>query len=863
MVRPEPANWLDKVIAKTAPAEAPEADFAAWRQAHPEALKTLAQRAQRKSQSPTGRPGAIEFGRDIMRSPIAKLAVAAVLVAGVVVLVSHLTGHQSTHPEPKPYVAEQMPAMAPETPDNTAANELTQAKALYAQRDVTGLLSLLATGQSETKMKVAEYLGEIGGATALSALQSFAAQWQGPVDANPFQNAIDAIEERLAQPQPTQVEAVEPNTTSAERNAAPAEPNTVSIASVPLSDPITGASGMVLDKLTQAPIAGAIVGFQLSDPNTCAETDASGEFVLTGLPPSERVYICIIAQGYVSKRIVTRIARDQITAGVLIELDRSSRVEGRVTDPAGHPIADATVKTFYFTNRPVVTGADGHFEIDGLSPVVESYMLETTHPEYPAVDVRFAPGAAGQAVRQDVVLTPGVDVYGRVTDPNGQPLAGVTVGNTASRSMWNCISSQTDAEGWYRLDNVDMGELILWAVHSRYALHVQHATLPKGRSEERIDIQLQTPAPLPCRIVDEAGEPVPGVYIAVHEYNGVSSLDRTHYTSDADGWFIVPNAPSEGTISLQPFGAEIAGETQRFELGQDECIVVVRRAGRIYGRVVAEATGEPIPEFRVKLTTTSVGEQTYGYWALWNREGVTFKSREGLFDTGEDELPVGAAFRMTVFAQGYDALTLDPVAVQSISEDPNRTEFRLPAETLTAGVVVDARGNPVNGATVAVYAQSERWEPTHWRKFGTDASGVFVISGMSRDQQYLFITATGFAPHCGLRSELEAADDRPARIVLDVAARAFGVVVDEQGLPRPGLRVEVAKTRDDNDELLDQRYPVVRRSATTDKNGYYELSELPVGRCMVYLQSASGGDLGSKWATFSPGQTTEVNFGGD
>ena len=32
-------------------------------------------------------------------------------------------------------------------------------------------------------------------------------------------------------------------------------------------------------------------------------------------------------------------------------------------------------------------------------------------------------------------LTVGADVFGRVTDPNGQPLAGVTVGNTTSRAM--------------------------------------------------------------------------------------------------------------------------------------------------------------------------------------------------------------------------------------------------------------------------------------------------------------------------------------------------------------------------------------------------------------------------------------------
>jgi len=798
-----------------------------------------------------------------MRNPMAKLAIAALLLVAVLFLANHLIGRESLTSEPKPELVEITPVPAPATERDTILRELALAQTLYTQGDVAGLLLLLETGQYETKMKVALYLGEIGDASALSALQIFAAQWQGAADANPFQQAIDAIEERLAQAQEADAETAEPNTlpAAAEPDVVSTEPNTVSVEAPVANEPVTGIAGVILDKLTQEGIAGATVAHLLSDPNSCTETSPSGQFLLMGLRPSERQYISIIASGYVSRRVVTRVAQDQLTEGILIELDRSSHLEGRVTDPEGRPLAGATVKTFFFTNRPAVTGPDGHFEIDGLSPVVDEYSLHTTHPDYPAVSLRFTPGAAGQTVRQDVVLTPGVDVYGRVTDPNGLPLAGVTVGNTASRSMWNCLTSQTDEQGWYRLENVDVGELVLWAVHPRCALHVQHTTLAEGASEEQIDIQLQTPVPLPCRVVDDTGEPVPGVRVVVHEYNGVSNLDGTQYTSDGDGWFVIHNAPSEGTIRLNPFGAGISGQLQQFELGQEECIVVVRRAGRIYGKVLAEATGEPVTEFTVKMTATQTGEKTYGYRALWNREGVTFHSREGWFDTGDEDIPVGAAFRMTVFAQGYDALTLDPAVVQPISEDPNRTEFCLPATTLTAGVVVDAQGHPIEGATVAVYAKSERWEPGHWRKFGADASGVFVISGVSDDQQYLFVTAPGFAPHCGLRNELETADSKPAKIVLAVAASAFGIVVDEQGLPRPGLRVEIRKTRDQNDKLLYDRYPEVSRSATTDENGYYEMSELPVGRCMVYLKSASGDDLGSQWATFEPGQTTEVNFG--
>jgi outer membrane lipoprotein-sorting protein len=92
MVRPKEANWLDKAIRNTAPGEPPQPDFAAWRQAHPEALKVLAQRAQRKTQSPAGSPAVIEFGRRIMRSPIAKPAIAAAVVLAVLGGIHYLGG---------------------------------------------------------------------------------------------------------------------------------------------------------------------------------------------------------------------------------------------------------------------------------------------------------------------------------------------------------------------------------------------------------------------------------------------------------------------------------------------------------------------------------------------------------------------------------------------------------------------------------------------------------------------------------------------------------------------------------------------------------------------------------------------------
>jgi len=660
---------------------------------------------------------------------------------------------------------------------------------------------------------------------------------------------VDPAPEEPAAQVPASVE------TSTERQDA-------NITPTPTPQPPTGVAGIVVNKLTQQPVPGAMVWYGLPDPNAPVYADERGRFVLTRIEPREQAFLSLIAPGYVSQRIATNVVEGRITDNIRFELVPSSRVKGTVTDQVGSPIAGATVGTFFFTNRPVVTAEDGRYEIDGLNPITGSYSLHVTHPDYPAVSISFTPAAAGQTVYQDVVLQPGIDVYGTVTDAQDRPVEGATVGNTTSGAMWNCIRDETDREGQFRLENVDLGELVLWAVHSDCALYVEYATLQSGQDTVRMDIRLAPPVPLRVRVVDQMDEPVAGVFVVISEYNGVRNLSRQRPTTDADGWVVIPNGPSEGMVVLYAFGSNISREDHEFELGQEQYIVRVNRAGRIYGKVVSAATREPIDDFTVKMTFSQVARASSGYSATWYREGIAFQSSDGFFDTGRESLPVGGSYRVTVFAEGYDPLTLDPVEVQSICEDPNRTQFELTAATLLPGLVVDAQGRPIENATIAVFSDLERNEPMYWRTFTTDTDGVFVIAGIAKEQHYVYITAPGYAPYYCHRTELEAEGDMPARIVLTKGATIFGTVVDPQGRPRIGLTVSITKT---SDVQTGPDYPRLanRKSTETDPNGRYELSELSPGACDVRLSGPGNITLATKSVQLEAGRATQVDFGNE
>jgi hypothetical protein len=77
-------NRLDDALAKAIGCEKREPDFAKWQQDHPEAMQMLKSQATRQARSRR----LLDIGRIIMRSPMSKLAAAAIIIVAVVVSIS-------------------------------------------------------------------------------------------------------------------------------------------------------------------------------------------------------------------------------------------------------------------------------------------------------------------------------------------------------------------------------------------------------------------------------------------------------------------------------------------------------------------------------------------------------------------------------------------------------------------------------------------------------------------------------------------------------------------------------------------------------------------------------------------------------
>ncbi len=77
MKRPENDKWLDDALAETIGSEKTKPNFDKWKQGHPEAVKMLTSRADKEA---SASPSPLSIRKMIMKSPITKLAAAAVII---------------------------------------------------------------------------------------------------------------------------------------------------------------------------------------------------------------------------------------------------------------------------------------------------------------------------------------------------------------------------------------------------------------------------------------------------------------------------------------------------------------------------------------------------------------------------------------------------------------------------------------------------------------------------------------------------------------------------------------------------------------------------------------------------------------
>ncbi len=377
-------------------------------------------------------------------------------------------------------------------------------------------------------------------------------------------------------------------------------------------------SGYVLSAGTTEPLQGATV----AAAGRTVQTNAEGYFSLAGLPAGDQTLLASKA-GYESTSVVAQVRASQLgNAGSILLAQSTSGavVRGKVFDAGTRQgLAGTQVSFSGSANYSVVSGADGSFELPGITP--GSYSLVFHKSGYTDVSGTLtAPAGSLTDVQQGLTLSGAAQddtpapIAGRVIDAaSGQPIAGAQLALAGGAT----IVSGTD--GAFSFAGVARGSHELVASAGGYQARTFSFTFAPGPAGDLGALQLfaanggasPTTLTLIGRVIDAVdNHALPGAVVNVTE-TGES------VTADSEGRFTVSGLTTLAfNVSIsaadhepRSFGATASGYGQvsgTFALpplgGDDTATTSILR-----GTVVDSLTGEPIADARVDIAGTTAG----------------------------------------------------------------------------------------------------------------------------------------------------------------------------------------------------------------------------------------------------------------
>jgi protocatechuate 3,4-dioxygenase beta subunit len=438
----------------------------------------------------------------------------------------------------------------------------------------------------------------------------------------------------------------------------------------------------------------------------------------------------------------------------------AGKFSGAVLDAQGNPVADAAVEYYQYPTRPamgsfdleskghVLTDGQGAFELPAYSG--QGLILVTKAGMAPAWRSLYsAPSGA-----QKIVLAASAALSGTVVDDAGQPVADaqIWVGSALNKAMNDngqpnfvfgkiargLFSARTSADGKFSFENFPADAQASLAVKKPgMAMHqnanpVRYDQLPFHAGQKDITLTLDPAGSVTGKVVvRDTGQPLASARVSLMPVTpGLASFsfDPGTIFSAADGSFQIPDV-SAGSYRLT---AEFTNEPVADWVADAVPVTV--------------ASGQAAPDVQIKASKGGVVEVTVrgsknhellaNASVSLNSQDFSRASTTGTNGVAIFRLPPG---QFSVFANKPDwSQAQTPVIVTEGQTNQTRIELGEPFKV--TGVLRDASGAPVAGATVGVF-------PDYWNG-GTgsksDADGHYSLSwekpswaGMQNQSFYL------------------------------------------------------------------------------------------------------------------------------
>lgn len=543
-----------------------------------------------------------------------------------------------------------------------------------------------------------------------------------------------------------------------------------------------------------------------------ATTGPDGAFVLEDMAPGSVMLMVRKPEEFIQLMRTVEAPVSDLT----IEVPKGVAVSGRVIDKAsGAPVTEFSAGVSGETSgggmrimmQPVMKSFrsdDGTFALEGLP--AGPLQLIVSAPGYVQHRVPGLVLEEGKPVSDlEVALEAGTRITGRVTGPDGKPLASVSVGQRSQgRGAMGGFGAgglmvPTDAEGNYQLEAVEAGEKTILFEKEGYPSTTKTVTV-SGR-EMKLDVQLGRGTTVAGVVVTDSGSPVQGARV----YLQGASAGFKEAMTDSSGAFRFEGV-ADGRVS---FAAQKSGFVEA-ELTDVEVAtagnvrLVLGHGGRITGRVTGLEPAE-YSQVRVSASTSAAGASaTPDSTGAFVMEGV----------------PTGTVRVVATKGMGFagSLQTTEPKTVEISAGGEAMVDLEFRSDRLVTGRVTRNR-TALEGASVRFNPKNPSVQTRGTAT--TNASGLYEVRGLADGEYEITVFDAGrMSAHTETRQVATG-----ATIDLDIVTASLrGRVTDaDTGSGVAGVRIQFEP------KSAGSSGAITRRVAESDMAGNFVVDNIVPG----------------------------------
>ncbi len=445
--------------------------------------------------------------------------------------------------------------------------------------------------------------------------------------------------------------------------------------------------------------------------------------------------------------------------GLEIVAHELTTISGRVVDAAGKPVAKVYVLAapeqylvappcdWQGAYRGAFSDSKGVFKIKDLFAGDWQVGFEETGVQQvvstsPGEDVAGLTLVFTGEAPKHAPHTRTLSITGRVTAPDGNPIADVTIRANKEGTHSHSDSARTDAEGLFAIEGLSDGMYSLKATHPQYNTFEREGVAAETRG---IQIQLTRRTPIEGRVVQaDTGEPVTAFTVGLVSARafaiaGPRSTSMRDYLSqgillhvlDPDGRFLLEDTEPGDTyvfVAAEGFGWKFVPVSVS-AAAQEPVSVTVRLQpeARIEGRVVTDRNtpveGAYIFDMAVRHSFRRGFEET-------KKGALTRSDSSGAFTIAEQP---GGPITLSVYHPNHPVATVETVLLPG-KITPLTIELSNAGE-VQGTVLYD--GKPVAGQSVLLSGESKA------DRTQTSAEGTYSFSGVRPGQTRVWATLNG------------------------------------------------------------------------------------------------------------------------